>query len=258
MKKQIILSTLTAVMIFLGGCGESNTTDINTNIETPQAPVNPYKTAGWYGKTQVSATDTNGKVYKHSTAGVFGELVQSKNDQDQHDIPGYGATTFQVILLPDFSTDTTVGYFSDYREYDEHSAEKQVWTFQVKNQQTVDLSNAPIHISLDGIHDVKYKDDNGSITYKESQETNQTILNDLHLVDVDNQTEYTVTQLQTANLAMDRQHTRTFRWVLGSVDSSDYEALPSPQRAAGRSAIASDFKAPTQQKNGGKFGLPPQ
>ena len=257
--KQIIISTLAILALLTSGCSKDESSDSSaetpTNPIEPPAVVDPYKTAGWYGKTEVTATAPDGTIYSHTTAGVFGELVQSSDDQDQHDIPGYGPSLLQVIFVPDFSTDTETGYFSDYRKYDESNT-KQSWTFLVKNQNTIDLSTAPITISLPAIHDVRYKDDNGSITYKESSESNVTLLNQLTLVDVDNTTTYTVAELETATLNMDGKHIRTFRWVLGAVDQDDYNPLPAPQRAAARNAAPTFQAAPA--KSGGKFGLPPQ
>ena len=261
MRKKILLSSFIVLTLLVSGCSKSDgsTDSSDTTPINPMEPpitVNPYKTAGWYGRTTVSATAADGKVYSHKSAGVFGELVQSSDEQDQHDIPGYGAALFQVIFLPEFSTDTTAGYFSEYKNYDGSDAKK-VWTFQIKNQQDVDLSSAPITINLSGLFDVRYRDDNGSITYKESKENNTTLIDKLTLVDVDNDTSYSVSDLQTASLNMDGKHTRTFRWVLGSVDTSDYEPLSAPQRAAGRENEP-EFKAAPTHQSGGKFGLPPQ
>ena len=257
--KQVIIGTLAILALLTSGCGKDENSETATETPTnpiePPAVVDPYKTAGWYGRTEVTATAPDGTIYAHKSAGVFGELLQSSNGEDQHDIPGYGAALLQVIFVPDFSTDTEAGYFSDYRKYDE-SHSRQSWTFLVKNQKDVDLSNAPITISLPAIYDVRYKDDNGSITYKESSESNVSLLNQLTLVDVDNERTYSVSDLETASLNMDGKHTRTFRWVLGTVDQDDYTPLSAPQRAGGRENRPEFKVAPTRQ-SGGKFGLPP-
>ena len=262
-KNKIVLSGIVALLFVISGCSEND--NINSPTKMPSTPadpieppavVDPYQAAGWYGKTEVTATASDGTIYSHKSAGVFGKLVQSSDDQDQHDIPGYGPALLQVIFVPDFSADITAGYFSEYKHYDGTNA-KASWTFQVKNQQDVDLSTAPITINLPVVHDVRYRDDNGTVTYKESSESNITLLNQLTLVDVDNSTTYTITELESATLNMDSKHTRTFRWVLGTVESTDYEPLPAPQRAAGRENTP-EFKPAPARQSGGKFGLPPQ
>ncbi len=263
--KKAVLATVT-LSLLITGCGEDDIKDVNNGVIQPEIRVipdpvvptpDPYKSAGWYAKIEVSATDTDGKVYNHKTAGVFGELVQSQDTKDQHDIPGYGSAIFQVVFPQTEWADDNGDYFSNYQHFDENSEQKRVWTFQIKNQQTVDLSNAPITINLAGVYDVEYRDDRGSVEYKESKDVNNTKRQTLNLVDVDNTTSYTIDELATANLTMGDKHTRTFRWVLGSVDSTDYEPLPTPQRSAARTAT-SDFQAAPAKKSGGKFGLPPQ
>ena len=261
--KTILFITISSLVVLSTGCSEEeSTTGKAPSVEGPTIPPpevipDPYHSAGWYARTEVLATASDGKVYSHTTAGVFGQLVQSSDDQDQHDIAGYGPAILQVIFIPEFSTDTTAGFFSEYKNYDENSSEKKVWTFMVKNQNTVDLSNAPITISLEGTFDVKYRDDRGKVEYKESASSDDNITSDLHLVDVDNNTDYSVNELSNAGLSMQGLHTRTFRWVLGSVENTDYEALPSAQQAPGRNG-SSDFKMAPTRNSGGKFGLPPQ
>ena len=257
------------ILLFLGGCSDTENSNESSN-NTPQtdttpvviSPIivkpNPYKNAGWYAKTVVVAIATDGTVYRHATAGVFGELVQSSDDKDKHDIVGYGAAVFQIIFIPNFSTDTTAGYFSEYKHYDEATPLKKSWTFLVKNQKDVNLSYAAILIGLSTINDVKYRDDNGHVKYKESRSSDEDFKNNLHLVDIDNTKEYTIDELETANLSMQGLHTRTFKWVLGSVESSDYvTAIPSPKRAASRVNTIS-FKSASTQPSSDTFGLPPQ
>ena len=274
-KKQILLSSITTLALLLGGCKEGGENPVvvdpvnppvvvnpdPTEPTEPQPVVNPYKSAGWYGKTEVSATASDGSVYSHSTAGVFGELLQSNEAKDQHDIPGYGSSIIRVVFPQTEWLDDNGDYFSDYKKYDENSTEKRVWTFQVKNQETVNLATASITIHLDGVFDVQYKEVNGKVTYKESTEVNQTIVNELHLVDVDTATEYTVDQLKTANLTMEGLHTRTFRWVLGVVEQDDYSPLTTIKSISSFSTEdeVDAFSTKTSTQNtGGKFGLPPQ
>lgn len=122
----------------------------------------------------------------------------------------------------------------------------------------MDLSNALITINLDGIYDVSYKEENGVVEYKESTDINNTQRELLNLVDVDNTTVYTVGQLQTANLSMDGLHTRTFRWVLGSIDSSDYETVSSPAaKIANYSVSSPSIKISATLNQNDKFGHPP-
>jgi len=254
--------TTVALTLLLAGCSESdgysssaNSID-KTDLTVPTPKPDPYKVAGWYAKTEVSATAADGKVYSHKTAGVFGELVQSDDAKDQHDISAYGTAIFQVVFPQTEWSDDNGDYFSNYQHFDKESTAKRVWTFQIKNQHTVNLANAPITINLEGTYDVEYRDDRGRVEYQESSDVNVSRVTALMLVDVDNQVEYTVDELATANLTMDGKHTRTFRWVLGTTDATDYEPLPAPQRAAGRTA-ASEFKAAPPRQGGGKFGLPP-
>ena len=264
---KILLSGVTALaLLVMSGCDAN---DVKNNLENPKVdnpgtdgdvvvqpkPVNSYKRAGWYGKTKVSL-DHNGKIYTHETAGVFGELVQSSEGQDQHDIPVFGTGTFQIVFPHDDWADANGDYFSNYKAYDDA---KKSWTFQLK---AAGVSNDPITINLDELHDVKYKEENGRVVYKESSENNQSRRAELTLVDVDNSTAYTLEELQTTDLKMDNKKTRTFKWVVGPVDASDYEAAiitsQSSARSASRVAPQTFDEATTKTtQGGGKFGLPP-
>lgn len=273
--KIFLSSLMTFALLALSGCGGSSSDSSTENqtvvpeettppeievIPVDTAPVKPiYKPAGWYGKTQVSAT-LNGETYNHNTAGIFGELLQSEDTEDQHDIKGYGSAVLQVIMIPDFSSDTTIGYFSEYKKYNEDSAEKKVWTFQIKNQHTTNLSNAPIEISMDGIYDVSYTENEEKVNYKISNEINSAKSALLHLVDLDNQTHYTLTELASANLNMDGLHTRNFRWVLGEVDNSDYEKSMevTTKSAAFTQSKSAVFETEEEIQSSSKFGLPPR
>jgi len=282
MTNKILLSTLTTLALLINGCGsgsESNNMG-KKNPETLDNPVvvvpdpvepepvepdpiepepisNPYKTAGWYGKTKVSI-DINGKIYSHNTAGVFGQLVQSNEGKDLHDIAGYGDAFFQIVFPQTDWDDDNGDYFSNYQGYEEGSTDKKVWTFQLK---AGGVSSFPIAIALEGVFDVRYKEENEKVTYKESIEVNQTIVDNLYLVDVDKAQVYTVEQLATANLDMNGSAIRTFRWVLGVVEEDDYAPLVELNAISMRMSTRTtdDFLMKTSgQKTSKNLRLPPQ
>lgn len=255
MKKSInniLLSSVTSLALLMTGCGSDNTSTESTAQE--------LKIGGWYGKTVISATANDGKIYTHGTAGIFGKLIESSDIKDKHDIKSYGPSTLQIVF-PQTEWDEDNGYyFSDYRYFNENGEEKSVWTFQIRNDVTSpDLKNAPITIKLDGIHDVYYKEENGKIIYEESDQKNTNIYQNLTLVDVDNGTSYSMEELAEATLNMDGVTVRTFRWVFGTVDSSDYQLAASAKTA--KSFSSKKASTPIDQtllEKAGKFGLPPQ
>jgi len=187
------------------------------------------KDAGWYMRTRVSATTDDGTVYTHNTAGVFGKLKQSKNKKDRHDISSYAPATLQVVFPHYNWNEGEAGdYWSDYRRYNKRKTNKRVvYTFQVKNQGNVDLSNADIEIKLDDAIDINYVKENGNVRYIEKG-TNPEIKQKFTLVDVDNERTYSVDELEYANLNMDGNHTRTFRWVRGRVKKKDFKPVVLP------------------------------
>jgi hypothetical protein len=186
--------------------------------------------AGWYMRTRVTATAEDGTVYTHNTAGVFGKLKQSKYKKDRHDIPAFGSATLQVVFPHYNWKEGDAGdYWSDYRHYNKRRANKRaVWTFQVKNQRSVDLSNADLKIELDDAKKINYTKENGSVHYTEAG-TDKEMKNKFTLVDVDNKQTYQVDELPHANLSMDGKHTRTFRWVRGHVRKRDFRAVKVPE-----------------------------
>jgi len=187
------------------------------------------KYAGWYMHTKVYVTAEDGKEYSHATAGIFGKLNQSKWKKDQHDVPAFGSSALQVVF-PHLNWGEDSGdYYSNYYKYKKRSAGKRaVWTFQVKNQHTVDLSNAAIRIELEGAQNVDYVKKDKKVTYIETT-LDPSKRDDLTLVDVDNHKTYSVDELEYANLSMDGKHARTFRWVRGKVKKRDFKALPEAQ-----------------------------
>ncbi len=224
------------------------------------------KLAGWYVRTKISATDSNGQVYSHSTAGVFGELTQSDLGKDQHDIPNYGPAILQVVFPQTEWDDNNGDYFSDYRHFDisEFVSAKRVWTFQIKNQHTIDLSNAAISIDTDdALNVILSTEENGNVTYEELMQLNIANQERLKLADVDNHQVYTLAELKNADLGMQGMHTRTFRWVFGTVDESDFDSVAEPAAVSTMSVLGADqtngdFAVKTKSSTGGKFGLPPQ
>jgi len=216
----------------------------NIVIAEPQAKV----VSGWYMRTVATATLPDGRVFQHNSAGVFGELDESQDGLDKHDISAYGTTIFQVRFInEDFGTDD--GYFSDYRSYTQ-SDEKRVWTFQIKNQRDVDLSSATFTLGIEGMYEV-FKSQTG---YIETVSKDQDRKNRLFLVDVDNGDVYSYRETKNLVLKMDGKHTRTFRWVIGHVTEEDKQPLPNA-KIIGKGT--GDFQAPASDTTS-KFGTPPQ
>ena len=294
MKKRIVLSMAASLMLVLAGCTDdgstfgqqSSRTSANGtqhnggNIagggngenghngyipgEDPVLPHNTAKIGGWYGRTIVSAKASDGKVYIHKTAGVFGQLIDSKSERDRHDISALGTAILQVVFPHGDWAEKSGDYFSNYQRYTKDGTTKKSWVFQVKNQRTVDLSDAPLTIKLDAIHKVTYKKVDGGITYYENGGEDKALLQKLTLIDVDNGKSYSVDELATANLTMGGKHTRTFKWVLGGVDASDFTVDSASitvksdmKKSQDMTVDGFDRSTLAQQEQGGKFGLPP-
>ena len=79
----------------------------------------------------------------------------------------------------------------------------------------------------------------------------------LTLIDIDNQQEYSYDTLGTAGLTMDGLHTRTFRWVLGSVEASDYEPIGTVPVVAKTGLSSTTAKTSAVSTAESTFGLPP-
>ena len=103
-----------------------------------------------------------------------------------------------------------------------------VYTFQVKNQHTVDLSNAPINIEIEGQQNVDFIKKDGKVTYIET-DLDPEKRERFTLVDVDNHKTYDFDEIEYANLNMDGNHKRTFRLVRGKVRKRDFRPLPEPK-----------------------------
>jgi len=266
MKRQIIASTtLIALLSFTSLMAETSNNDTEdaaalyaqeSGEPVAAAAGVKEKFAGWYMRIKVKATAPDGKVYTHNTAGVFGKLKQSRYKKDMHDIPSYGPAILQVVFPKTDLGEDSGDYFSDYRKWTREKSNKRVvYTFQIKNQHTVDLSHADIQITLKGQQNVAFTEKDGVVSYVEKKYKGGK-RRAYNLVDVDNQKVYPFLKVKRADLNMDGKHTRTFRWVRGEVKPRDLKPLtpaPTSQMAA---MAAPEFTPATA--SAGKFGLPPQ
>ena len=184
---------------------------------------------GWYMRTRVAGIAPNGTVYEHNSAGVFGELIDSRKKKDRHDIPAFGPAVLQVVFPHyNWGENDSGDYWSDYRKYRKRARNRRkVWTFLIRNQKTVNLSNAEIKIKLDDARKLKYVKENGNIRYIEAG-IDTKMKNELTLVDVDNHRTYSVDELPYADFTMEGKHTRTFRWVKGRVTKRDFKPVRFP------------------------------
>jgi len=211
--------------------------------------------AGWYMRTVVQAILPDGKVYEHKTAGVFGELEDSSDRRDGHDIESYGSAILQIVFINN-RVDISKKYFSDYRAFSGNDS-KRVWTFLVKNDLNPDLSHADLKISVEKLRDVFRKE--GERLFSETVSNDQSKRQALKLVDVDNQKVYSYDELQNTTLNMDGKRERTFRWVLnGTVDSSDMEPPKVIDVIVTGGASAASSAMQTRETGSSKFGLPPE
>jgi len=276
MKTNIKLLLTLLLLGTLAGCTDSGTKQDDTIADNPvhqpgdnpgdnpdeerPTPIPPVvvKPSGWYMRTVTTASLPDGTTFTHKSAGVFGELDESQDGKDRHDIASYDKAVLQAVFVND-NIDPQNTYYSDYRHYGQNG--KEVWTFQVKNQQTTDLSNAAIHFEVEGPYTVYKNTKETSPRYIEKASKDESKKRALTLVDVDNQRTYSYEELKTADLNMDGKHTRTFRWVLGDVDDADIEPLQTKVstislRSASAKSTVDDF-SPTIA-NGSKFGMPPE
>jgi len=235
-KKTLLLSIAAVTLATVSAQAQSESTEAKSiyasemaqaGAKRKKAPKTKY--AGWYMRTKAYATTEEGKVYSHTTAGIFGKLKQSKWKKDKHDIPVFSAANFQIVF-PHYNWGEDSGdYLSNYYKWTKRRKNKRaVWTFQVKNQHGADLSNAALRIELEGAQNVRFTKKNGVVQYTDAK-LNPAKKNRLTLVDVDNHETYSVDELEYANLSMDGKHTRTFRWVMGSVKKRDFKPLPQPE-----------------------------
>ena len=251
---KLIFSFATAALMGLFvGCSSSDGSSSSTEASSAQ----------WYASTTVSAVNpATQTVIAHKTAGVFGQLNESSDGKDRHDIIGMGTATATLeVVFPQSQWDSANGdYFSDYHSVKEDGDS---WTFQIKNMynpdRPVNLSNEAIKITLEGIYTVESTNVNGSIRYSETLNRADKRLEQMTLIDLDNNVAYALSDLPTAEITMDGLHVRTFRWVLGSVDDSDFVPLTAAAQAkaaAFRQVPSQAFQTAPQKSS--KFGLPPQ
>jgi len=247
--KWLMLSVISGIVI---GCNSSNITTTETNnndndngnsdTQTQQSIQQPV---GWYMRVTVQSTDNNGKTYLHNTAGVFGELDESIDGLDKHDVIGAGRAILQVRFVnSDFNN--TGQYFSDYRQYNGSISSQRSWNVVVINSdKSVDLSNAPIKLDIQNLKNI-FRENN---RYKEITSSSSDIRDSLHIIDLDNQTTYSYADLQNANLSMDDKHLRKFRIVLGEVTENDMDTFSTNS--------ISPIYTTNSINSSDKFGTPP-
>lgn len=245
MRTKLFLSTLLTVLL-LSGCQTGGNTPGDDSTSSAQKEA-----SGWYMRTTVEAQAADGKVYTHKSAGVFGTLEESSDEKDSHDIKAFGAASMYTVFVKDAWGEDNGDYFSDYRHYiKEEGITRRVWTFQIKTTES-NLNDASFKISLKGPYDVFKKTD--SVGYEEKQNSQSTLKNNLTLVDVDNDQQYSTSEIETLQFNMEGSKVRTFRWVMGTVDPEDYDDLTP-------TAVSSSLqmKSAVQEREAEtKFGFPP-
>ena len=246
MKKNLLISSIVAVGLMYG-CQSSSTSvasdsDANLPVPTVSAKILPD---GWYARATVTAIIPEGKIYKHTTAGVFGELKDSNDTQDRHDIEAMNSGVVQILFVnEDIEADKK--YYSDYREFND--TQKESWTLVVSNISGENITDADIKLDISSIYDV-FRQNN---SYIEKVSDDQAKLQKMTLIDLDNNQTYSIDELKDANLNMDGKKERYFRLVLGDVSESD-KVQPKLTKSLKMS------KQVTQvSKDADIFGLPPQ
>jgi hypothetical protein len=205
--------------------------DLRTPVKTTETKKQSLPTqkrsehSGWHAQTKVKLTASDGTVYEQGDTGVFGELRQSKNQKDKQDVLSNRVESIQVVF-PQYSWHSNKGeYSSDYRHWRKSKEnEKEVWTFQVKIPTDLNLSNAILQISLDGVYEVNASTAGHNVTYIESSYLPEKA-KVFNLVDVDSGVMYFNDELKDLKLDMKGLQTRTFRWVRGIADKKDYDKV---------------------------------
>lgn len=247
--KNIILIGFMALLLI--GCGSGTQTESSVT-ETSLGKA-------WYMKTVVKATADDGTEYVQNKAGIFGELKESQDGKDRHDVSGYGTGILQVVFPKTEWEEDNGDYASDYHALTNEETIK-VWTFQVKNQRDVNLADAPLQLLLYGPYDITSTEENGRVTYEEVLSKDMSKKTSITLIDIDNQVEYSYEELKTIQLNMDGLHTRTFKWVIGTVTQEDYAPLTvsTATKSMALKNTTATFKTTSASASNSKFGLPPQ
>jgi len=247
--KLLMVATIAGM---ISGCSTSSTTDSSTNEEsttpTQEVPTVVNKSlpaVGWYMRVTVEATTDDGnKVYIHNNAGVFGELDESSDGLDKHDVPAKGTAIIQARFVND-ELDSTTEYYSDYRSYDQNTTHKSWDIVIINDDNNIDLSDASIKINIENIKDIYRIND----IYKEVSSLDTTKRDSLKIIDLDNQTVYTYNELKDAKLSMEGKHQRKFRIILGEIEKDDMNTFKMIEH------INKSYKVTSFEKG---FGLPPQ
>lgn len=247
--KNIIITGFIGLLLI--GCGSGGT-------QTESSVAEDALGKAWYMKTVAKATADDGSQYVQNKAGIFGELAESQDTKDRHDIAGFGTGILQVVFPKTQWDENNGDYISDYRALSDEETKK-VWTFQVKNQRDVNLEDAPLQLLLYGPYDLTPIDENGRLTYEESLSKDTDKKTSITLIDIDNQVEYSFAELKTLQLNMDGLHTRTFRWVIGAVTQEDYAPLtiPTTSKSSVLKSTEATFKIAATPVTDSKFGIPP-
>jgi hypothetical protein len=237
MKNNVLIASILTVGLMYG-CQSNSAPD--TDI-----PVSKIKKDGWYARATVTAITPDSKIYKHTTAGVFGELKDSNDAQDRHDIEAMNSGVVQILFVnEDIEADKK--YYSDYRELND--TKKESWTLVVSNISGEDISDADIKLDISSIYDVFTQNNR----YVEKVSDDQSKLQKMTLVDLDNNQTYSIDELKDANLNMDGKKERYFRLVLGDVTESD-KTLPKLTKSLKMSKQVTQVSSDADT-----FGLPPQ
>ena len=248
------LSIMVLGLLLISGCDTNSVSDTENGSENLS-----QEKAGWYMRTVAKATAGDGTVYFHKTAGVMGELKESEDGKDKHDINAFGSPALSVHFVQEAWGEDNGDYFSDYRAYS-GKEEREVWTIQVRNNTaSADLTNAPLKLTLEGPYTIYKEEDEGRIRYIEELSTDPGMKQRMTLIDLDHQKEYSYDALQNMRLAMDGLEVRTFRWVLGPVEPSDYTPLDRSTVKVANSSINNETETLLLGKKdtNDKFGTPP-
>jgi len=238
--KLLILAMIASIF---NGCNSSSSTD-DTTTQPTTIESKSLEPSGWYMRVTVEATTDDGKVYIHNNAGVFGELDESSDGLDKHDVPAKGTAIIQARFLNN-ELDSTTEYYSDYRSYDQNTTHKSWDIVIINDDNNIDLSDASIKIDIENIKDIYRIND----IYKEVSSLDTTKRDSLKIIDLDNQTVYAYNELKDAKLSMEGKHQRKFRIILGEIEKDDMNTFKMIEH------INKSYKVTSFEKG---FGLPPQ